>query len=64
MTDQVGPAMRRRLPARRLRRVIWVVAVNPCERYYIPKDMHFNERGLQAYGLAVARYLSTAIPGD
>jgi hypothetical protein len=36
----------------------------PCERYYIPKDMHFSERGLQAYGLAVARYLSTAIPGD
>ena len=34
------------------------------ERYYIPNDMHFNERGLQAYGLAVAKYLSTAIPGD
>jgi hypothetical protein len=34
------------------------------ERYYIPNDMHFNERGLQAYGLAVAKYLATAIPGD
>lgn len=34
------------------------------ERYYIPNDMHFNERGLRAYGLAVAKYLSTAIPGD
>lgn len=34
------------------------------ERYYIPHDMHFNERGLQAYGLAVAKYLATAIPGD
>lgn len=34
------------------------------ERYYIPNDMHFNERGLQAYGLAVAEYLSTAMPGD
>lgn len=34
------------------------------ERYYIPNDMHFNERGLRAYSDAVAKYLSTAIPGD
>lgn len=34
------------------------------ERYYIPNDMHFNERGLKAYSLAVAKYLATAIPGD
>jgi hypothetical protein len=34
------------------------------ESYYIPNDMHFNERGLQAYSLAVAKYLAGAIPGD
>lgn len=34
------------------------------ERYYIPNDMHFNERGLKAYSLAVAKYLATTIPGD
>jgi hypothetical protein len=34
------------------------------ERYYIPNDMHFNERGLKAYGLAVAKYLATTLPGD
>jgi hypothetical protein len=34
------------------------------ERYYIPDDMHFNERGLQAYSLAVAKFLATAVPGD
>lgn len=33
------------------------------ERYYIANDMHFNERGLQACGLAVAKYLAVAIPG-
>jgi len=34
------------------------------EPYYIPNDMHFNERGLKVYTLAVAKYLATAIPGD
>jgi lysophospholipase L1-like esterase len=34
------------------------------ERYYIANDMHFNERGLQAYSLAVAKFLATAVPGD
>jgi hypothetical protein len=34
------------------------------ERYYIPNDMHFNALGLRAYGLAVAKYLTTAIPSD
>ena len=34
------------------------------ERYYIPNDMHLNERGLKAYSLAVAKYLAAAIPGD
>jgi hypothetical protein len=34
------------------------------ERYYIPNDMHFNERGLKAYSLAVGKYLATAIPSD
>jgi hypothetical protein len=34
------------------------------ERYYIPNDMHFNERGLKAYSLSVAKYLATIIPGD
>lgn len=34
------------------------------ERYYIPNDMHFNALGLRAYGLAVAKYLTAAIPGD
>jgi len=33
------------------------------EHFYIPNDMHFNERGLKAYGLAVVKYLATAIPG-
>jgi hypothetical protein len=33
-------------------------------RYYIPNDMHFNARGLRAYGLAVANYLATAMPGS
>lgn len=27
------------------------------ERYYIPKDMHFNEMGLELYGKSVGRYL-------
>lgn len=34
------------------------------ERYYIANDMHFNERGLKAYSLAVSKYLATTIPGD
>jgi hypothetical protein len=34
------------------------------ERYYIPNDMHLNALGLRAYGLAVAKYLTTAIPSD
>jgi len=31
------------------------------ERYYIPDDMHFNEHGLRAYGVAVARYLGSIV---
>lgn len=34
------------------------------ECYYIPNDMHFNERGLKAYSLAVAKYLAAAIPSN
>jgi hypothetical protein len=32
-------------------------------QYYIPNDVHFNERGLRAYGIDVAKYLAAAIPG-
>jgi hypothetical protein len=28
------------------------------ENYYIPNDMHLNETGLRAYGVAVAKYLA------
>ena len=31
------------------------------ERYYIPNDMHFNERGQRAYGVAVAKYLASGL---
>jgi hypothetical protein len=31
------------------------------EKYYIPHDMHLNELGLHAYGLAVAKYLAPVI---
>jgi len=31
------------------------------ERYYIPNDVHFNERGQRAYGVAVAKYLASGL---
>ena len=31
------------------------------QEYYIPHDMHFNADGTRAYGIAVARYLSTTL---
>jgi hypothetical protein len=31
------------------------------ENYYIPNDMHLNETGLRAYGVAVAKYLAANI---
>jgi hypothetical protein len=32
------------------------------QAYYIPGDMHFNEPGLRAYGIAVAKFLAANLP--
>jgi hypothetical protein len=37
--------------------------VSDTIRYYIANDMHFNARGLEAYGSAVAKYLAATNPG-
>jgi hypothetical protein len=34
---------------------------NEPETYYIPNDMHLNEIGLRAYGLAIAKYLTPIV---